>query len=266
MNLPLHTIRLFQRALLWWTLGWALWMLVMGLPAVAAGIPAIVPKGWFACVTHALARVPADMRTITAGAILAALVATCVYALLRGLRWWLALLIALLFHNMMHAAWLLGHGGLHLMANLLLWNVLLTFGTKGDRTRWLAPIGFWAVRLQLLMVYAVTVAYKVTGVHWLDGTAVGIVATDPGFGGTWLLAVPGVAALCTWAALVWQAAFPLMVWWRPTRRVWLVAGAVFHLLTSWWIGVPEMGLAFIAAYAIWLSDGEARGRAGGRDR
>ncbi len=266
MSLPLHTIRLFQRALLWFTLCWALWMLVMGLPTVVADIPSLVPKGWIAYITHALARMPADIHPVTIGAALAVLVAASAYALLRGLRWWLAMLIALLFHNLVHAAWLLGHGGLHLMANLLLCNVLLSFGTKGERTQWFALIAFWAARIQLLLVYAVTVVYKITGTYWPDGTAVDLVATDPDFGGAWLLAVPGLASTATWLALVFQALFPVMVWWRPTRRVWLVAGAVFHLLTGWWIGVPEMGLAFFVAYTIWLDDGEARMVAGWRNR
>ncbi|MDX9750257.1 MAG: hypothetical protein RBT71_04165 [Flavobacteriales bacterium] len=257
MTWPRHTVALFQRALLWWTLGWAVAMLVLGLPAEVAATPAIGPAGGFAHLTHALARVPAPDRAPVCAAVLVLLAGASADGLWRGLRWWSAGTVALLFHALMHAAWPVGHGGMHLMANLLLGNVLLAIGGSVRPLQWLAPVGLWAVRFQVLIVYATTAAHKLTGVHWPGGTAVGIVATDPGFGGAALLAVPGLAPALTWAALAFQVTFPLMVWWRTTRRCWLAMGAVFHLLTGWWIGVPEMSLAFIAAYTAWTSDPEA---------
>lgn len=256
MTLPYGTIRLFQRAMCWWLLGWSLWMLLWGLPAVVAFTPSLVPDGWFAWLTHPVGMVGPGLRVYAVAILLSIAVVGCLHGLLREATVWVSMLMAWSFHSVMNAAWLNGHGGIHLIANLLLWNILLSFRDAPLRS-WFAAIGFRAARLQLLVVYAATTAQKLTGMHWIDGTAVGIVATDPEFGGRWLLSVPTLPTMLSWAALLFQAAFILMVWWRPTRRIWLAAGVVFHLLSAWWIGIPEMGLAFIAAYTIWLSDKEA---------
>ena len=51
--------------------------------------------------------------------------------------------------------------------------------------------------------------------------------------------------------------FPFAVWWVPTRRLFLIIGTAFHLATAIFMGIPQMGLAFIACYAIWLDEATA---------
>jgi hypothetical protein len=147
------------------------------------------------------------------------------------------------------------------MANVFLWSIPLAM--RGARARFL---GLWAIRLQVLLAYAVTAAHKLTGTHWLDGSALAIAATDAAFGPSWMADAPMLARLGTWAVLAFQVTFPIALWFGRLRPAWLVAGVLFHAATAVWMDIPEMGLAFIACYAIWLDDAGAARIAGGFSR
>src|SRR5690606_428826 len=113
---------------------------------------------------------------------------------------------------------------------------------------------FWIIRLQLLIAYLATALHKFTGTHWLDGTAMGIVAGDPAFGPQWLVHQPVLSAILTWSVLLFQLTFPLAVWWKRTRVPWMIFGVLFHVGTAIWLEIPEMAFAFIVCYLIWLNE------------
>ena len=185
--------------------------------------------------------------------------------LIRQHRWWLALITWFLFRIITHRAWLASNGGIQLMENMLLWSALMTTPRTSD----LVPtFSFWAARLQLLLVYFATAAHKFTGTMWLDGSAVMRVALDPTFHLHWLSAFPHLCAILTFATLAFMSLFPFAVWapapkrsgvgaWKTTRRAFLLIGAAFHMSTAVFMDIPQMGFAFIACYAIWLSEDEA---------
>jgi hypothetical protein len=158
------------------------------------------------------------------------------------------------FRILSHRTWLASSGGIQLMENMLLWSSLMS----SSRTA-IATFAFWAARLQLLLVYAAAAAHKFTGTTWLDGSAMLRVANDPAFHLGWLAATPALCTALTYLVLGWMALFPFAVWWDPSRRMSLVVGAVFHLLTAIFMDIPQMGLAFVACYAIWLKEDEASG-------
>ena len=269
MSIPQNTILLFRKALLLWVLGYtaSAWV---GLDAINTMLhsPVFLPPGPLTPITHAFLFAAGSWLGILAPLAALLLILLCVHDLLRGSRWWTALLIWLLYINLMHVAWLAGSGGQQLMANLLFWNIFLGCSPRSigcdeqgpSLSRRvalvysvLAPAAFWIIRLQLLLAYLATGLHKLTGTHWLDGTAMGIVATDPAFGPLWIANFPLLAKLTTWAVLLFQFTFPISVWWGRPRILWMVFGIVFHLGTALWMDIPEMGLAFIAAYTIWLS-------------
>ena len=138
------------------------------------------------------------------------------------------------------------------------------YGVLREPPHWMAFIT-WVLfasltqRVQLIFTYLGTGLHKFTGTAWLDGTAVGIVVTDPQFGPVWLAHVPRLVAVLTWGILALQFVLPAAVWWRPSRYVAIGIAVLFHLVTAAFIGIPQMGLAFIACWAIWLdSDVAAR--------
>ncbi len=252
MMVPWSSVRLFQRAQV-------LWVLVFVLSAYAGSdafnvmglSPRYVPPGPLKYVTHGLALLPDAVGTLLVLALVPTLVLLCVRDLLRAPRWWSALLIWFIYVNLMDRAWLAGSGGQQLMANLLFWNIPLA--AFGQREGVVTVSAFWIIRLQLLLAYAATAAHKVTGALWLDGSALGIAASDPAFGPRWIAESPAFATIMTWAVLVFQLTFPLAVWWRRTRYVWMLFGVVFHVGTALWMDIPEMGFAFIVAYTSWIA-------------
>ena len=174
-------------------------------------------------------------------------------------RWWLGLLIWFLFRIITHRMWLASNGGIQLMENMLFWSSFMHVSASSNAL--LSTIGtsaFWIARLQLLLAYAAAAAHKFTGTTWLDGSAMSLVVADPTFNLGWLSASPFLCTVLTYATLAFMALFPLAVWWKPTRRWWLCIGVVFHLCTAVFMGIPQMGFAFIACYALWLNEEEVR--------
>ncbi|MCW5898897.1 MAG: HTTM domain-containing protein [Flavobacteriales bacterium] len=254
MSIPANTVLLFQRALhLWVSLH-----LLTALPAMEElWLDPLSPPHPMGGPRYTLVHAFGSWLPVRAApVVLACTLLVALWGVVRPLRWWLSLPLWAGYSSLMNLAFMASSGGQQLMANLLFWNVLLCLERSGHAT-WVGATGFWIIRLQLLLAYAATGLHKLTGTHWLDGTAMGIVAGDPAFGPAWLTGFPLLAKSMTWAVLVFQLTFPVAVWWRRTRLPWMAFGAVFHLGTALWLGIPEMGAAFIAAYAIWLSNNES---------
>ena len=260
MALLWNSIKLFRTAIHLWVIGYLLsalpeaeWLLEY---PVSPALPAA--PGPFAFFTHAFTTwLPSEWTLVAVPVLLL----VCVRNLLRPGRGWSALLVWMLYTSLMNRSWMAGSGGQQLMSNLLFWLIVVPDGSRPFAPNgWSAVLGtsaFWILRLQLLLAYAATGLHKLTGTHWIDGTAMGIVATDPAYGPAWLVHAPALAMAMTWAVLLFQLTFPIAVWFRRTRVPWMVAGILFHLGTALSLGIPEMAFAFIAAYPIWLSDDEA---------
>ena len=248
------SVRVAQIVLHLWVLGFVLTALPVATTLwVMPLAPQWVPPGPFPLLTHALGTwLPGVMGWPIAGGVL--VLATL--GSLGRLRWWGALLLWLGYMNLMQRAWMAGSGGQQLMANLLLWNVPLLAGAKagGVNTGVFAQLGWWMMRVQLLLAYGVTALHKLGGTLWPVGTALEVVAGDEAFGPVALLQWPNLAHALTWSLLCFQLLFPVLIWSRMLR-MWLLAfGAVFHLGTALWMDLPEMGLAFVAAYGLWLPE------------
>lgn len=252
MTIPESTVRLFQKVIL-------IWVAVFTVPAwVGADAlntmlrsPVYLPSGPLTGVTHTLLMLPDTWVGILAPIVAYLLIALCLHGIFRAPRWWTSALIWWAYTNLMNLVWLAGSGGQQLIANLLFWCILLAVRGAASGSL-LRASAFWIIRMQLILTYLSTGLHKLQGTHWLDGSALGIVATDPNFGPLWIAGFPLLAKGITWAVLTFQFTFPLAVWWRPTRLPWMLFGIAFHLGTALWMGLADMGLAFIAAYTIWL--------------
>lgn len=188
----------------------------------------------------------------------------CAVVLLVGLWRWrstsvaVGLLLWTGFKLVEWRTWLASNGGIQLMANMLLWSALMSPAERSDQGagHGVALFAWWAARAQLVIVYAVTVVHKALGHAWPDGTAVLMVAADPDFHLQWLLAWPSLCTGLAHAAFAFMFLFPFAVWWPPARRIALCVGAIFHLATGFFMDIPQMGLAFLACYPIWLDGDE----------
>jgi hypothetical protein len=125
---------------------------------------------------------------------------------------------------------------------LLLWSLFLPMNRYWSVDAALDPqprdrpypvLPFLAMRLQIVSVYFFAALFKLVGTPWLDGTAAALSLGDNIFGGTasglYLAANhPGLLAFVTYATIVFQFAFPFLVyspWWNDWTRGFALAGA-----------------------------------------
>lgn len=241
-------IRLFQRASMFWIIGF----LLSGVRSAERlwlhpVSPEWLPPGPLRVITHALCgELPNGIIELS----LVTIFLLALWQLIRGCHPFLMAVTWFLYVNLMNRAWMASSGGQQLMASLLFWSVPLA--AKDGRLRFL---GLWAIRLQLLIAYAATGLHKLTGHFWLEGTALGVAASDGAYGPSWIVGFPAAAHVLSWAVLLFQLTFPVAVWFSRTREPWMAFGLVFHLGTAIWMDIPEMGLAFVVAYAAWWGEG-----------
>lgn len=260
MKVPAITVRLFQCVLHLWVILFLLTAMpladLLWLDPVS---PALPYTGWRFHLVHPLGSwLPLSM----AGVLLVIALGLSFRGLWRSSGPVHALLLWFAYTALMHVAFTASSGGQQLISNLLFWNIPLSFlsggTTSGEGFRaWLGSAGLWAIRLQLLVAYAASAMHKLEGSQWMDGSALGIVASDPAFGPAWLMGSP-LLPVISWAMLGFQLTFPAAVWWRPTRLAWLLFGVGFHLGTALWMDLPDMGTAFLVAYVPWLSERDLR--------
>ncbi|MBK6540730.1 MAG: HTTM domain-containing protein [Flavobacteriales bacterium] len=237
----------FQRALHLWLLVW----LLSALPAAEwlwehPVSPELGDPGIVSGLLHGFG------VWMPSGAAVPVAIALLLFAVIGAFKsrpWWIGALTWLFFCALTDRAWLANNGGTWLMRNALFWSIFLRVDPSKEHGP-LSLVPIQVLRLQLLLAYAITGLQKLHGTTWTDGTALGIIASDPTYGPSLLPVTPG---LC-WAVLLFQLTFPLAVWWGPTRIVWLAAGVVFHLGTAFWLGIVDMAFAFLVFYLLWFPE------------
>ena len=116
------------------------------------------------------------------------------------------------------------------------------------------------LQLQLCILYLVTGIWKSTGPAWRDGSAVGIVLQMgeferfpiPDF-----LVTPGMSQLMTYATLLFELGFPLLVWIPRLRVPVLVFGLAFHAGLEWILNVQLFQWTITAFYLLFLQPGRS---------
>src|SRR5262249_36938303 len=118
----------------------------------------------------------------------------------------------------------------------------------------------WAQRLlqiQVCVMYFDAVLYKLAGTHWVDGTAAWYISQLDEFK---RFPVPDLvhtlwfSQVATWSALAVEAAFPLLVWFRPLRPYVLLAGVLLHLGLEYSMNIPFFQWVVLSSYVLFLDD------------
>ncbi len=117
-----------------------------------------------------------------------------------------------------------------------------------------SPISLWPQRLiqvQMAIVYGTTVLHKLTGVHWMDGTAAWYPPhltefnrfPTPGF-----VDFPPFLQAATWGTLVIEVILATLVFWRPARKWVLLSGLVLHGIIEYRFNIPLFAFLSVAQY------------------
>lgn len=116
-----------------------------------------------------------------------------------------------------------------------------------------------ALTAQVCFVYASGALFKAGGTPWAEGYAVYNPLHTARFG-TWpvlseLVTTWGpMVVMISWASILLQVAFPLMLLTRPTRLIGLVGILSFHIGIAVLMGLPWFSLTMIAIDAIFIRD------------
>lgn len=151
---------------------------------------------------------------------------------------------------------------------MFLQGICLLAAPKGiDGKATAVPLG----RMMLVLLYCSI--YGQTGIHkildeprWWEGTPLAYDMVHRAFGlkplGVAISDVPWLMKFMSWSTLVFEAGFPLAVWFRWTRIPWLVVGVLFHLGILVMMNVPNFCIASVIGYPLLLRPDEY---AAGRD-
>ncbi len=173
-------------------------------------------------------------------------------------RWWWSLLFYLCTALLFTSAHLYITGGHVLMGLILFYFILIPDRADSDLKRLLANVFLLACKIQLAIVYLFAGLFKLHGEYWLSGEALYYVLSLREFSHPilqdLLLNQPFLLKVGSWLALIYQLAFPVLIWFKSVKLPLLITGIVFHLTIAFGLGLPDFGLFMIISYAMFVND------------
>jgi Vitamin K-dependent gamma-carboxylase len=212
------------------------------------------------CLTwlvDAFSRIGAGETPVLAGVAIVYVLA--LLALLVGLGTRAAAAIAWLVHLMLMTT---AHGttyGLDQFALTLLFHLVwMPAGAAFSLDRRLgrapadpSPMARFALRvlqLNLCIVYLISGISKAMGPQWWNGDAVWRSLMLPEFEQldfSWLANHPWAPKAAGWAVLLVESGYPIFIWPRLTRRIWLAAAVALHLGIALFMGLHLFGAIMV---------------------
>ena len=134
-----------------------------------------------------------------------------------------------------------------------------------DRRLGRAPVGptstarlaLRVVQIHLCIVYLASGLGKALGEQWWNGEAIWRTLNLPDYRQydfTWLARYPWLAAVAGWTVLLVECGYPLMIWPRRTRRLWVAATVALHVGIAVFMGLSVFGAIMavltISAFAV----------------
>jgi hypothetical protein len=178
-----------------------------------------------------------------------------------------SLLIYLITINLDNKAYVILDGGNNLMQIILLYLVLMDPSiprnkykstTLNQVNNSVSNLSFYMVRLQVVMVYLVSGLAKVSGDLWQNGTALYYTLSIDEYSHPIAKKIisnyPFFTVVGSYATLLYQVAFPWLVWNRKLRPYLLGFGTFIHIQISFVMGLFMFGLAIATSYFSFAED------------
>lgn len=195
----------------------------------------------------------------------AALLICCVLSFFVKRQRILSLLIYFCSANLIHRTQVIQNGSADLLLIQLFFLLLMDENANELKDgKWksfsitLTNYALMASQLQLIMVYVISVIFKLQGTHWIEGTALHYVLLNPDFSLPSLQKltpqIPIILWLCSWIVFLFQMAFPVLVWIKKTKIPLLILGIIIHLMIVFVMGITDFGLIMVVMYLLFASD------------
>lgn len=128
--------------------------------------------------------------------------------------------------------------------------------TKSAPCDELTSVFYRMIQVQLCVIYAYTGMEKLKGSSWWDGTALWSVFANPQMvigDLTWMRYVPYVIVFLTFATVLFEIYFPVLVWNLKARKYLLMMGVSFHCGIGFVMALWSFALIMMSPYVLFLS-------------
>lgn len=151
---------------------------------------------------------------------------------------------------------------------LLIWLalglLLAPIAERGLTERRRSPLPRWFMVLVFCALYGSTGWLKIieAGPHWLSGDVLANHLVHREFGlrplGVWISGRPWLTMPMSWVTVLFEAGFPLLIWWRRANPWLLLCGLLLHIGIFLLMNVGPFSFVSLAAYPILLHPEVAR--------
>jgi Vitamin K-dependent gamma-carboxylase len=121
-------------------------------------------------------------------------------------------------------------------------------GQLPDASHVMTTIATRLIQIQMCVIYLFGGIGKMRGELWWDGSAVWFAAANLEYQSvslTWLVHQPWLIALLTHITVFWETFYPVLIWPRFTRPIFLALAVTVHGGIAIFLGMPTFGLAMI---------------------
>lgn len=134
------------------------------------------------------------------------------------------------------------------LLSIFLFYFLFTNYTSKSRSL-LNDVMIIAFKTQVILIYLVSSIYKLLDPHWLQGNAILLTMPVSQFNALPFLSFPSfIYVIINYVSMVYQLLFPLVIWFRKLKIIFLMIGVLIHLGISFVMGLFEFGIIMILAY------------------
>ncbi|MFN0021863.1 MAG: HTTM domain-containing protein [Pirellulaceae bacterium] len=112
----------------------------------------------------------------------------------------------------------------------------------------MTTIAIRLIQIQMCVIYLFGGIGKMRGELWWDGSAVWFASANLEYQSlslTWLVHQPWLIALLTHVTVFWETFYPVLIWPRLTRPIFLAMAVAVHGGIAIFLGMPTFGLAMI---------------------
>ncbi len=160
----------------------------------------------------------------------------------------------LLFVNLHYALYAGITGGHYLLNQLLFFQCLLNFPEKKSENIQLQNfsnnLGACLIMVQVCLLYLVSAVAKLQSEKWMQGSALAAVSGLRHFRWNESRLIPEgwLSRVLTYAVLIYQLFFPMLIWLPKFKKTLLIAGVLIYLYIALYMGLVSFGITMIVAH------------------
>lgn len=124
----------------------------------------------------------------------------------------------------------------------------------------IGSVAYRLCQIQLCIIYTYAGLHKLKGVHWWNGEAVWAVLANSQMARwdfSWVSHYPLLFILPTYATLIFEVYFPVLVWVPALRKPLLFYGVLLHLGIGLAMNIPIFAALMVFSYALFLDEATA---------